>query len=207
MLLQIWCQELASGAIVRSFSHFCCGIAMVLSDCRIMDCIFDCNFLVLFKLISFDTKGGRLSWIFLISYVFWIRDFIWEYSRYCVLLMPNSWTRWLNGAIWLSLKMCCKWVMPFSAHVWKYIDFLFISKSGLFHMGVKLEGDSKELVIWWNFHQAVRAEDIVKNLKHGWHLMDLLMKGRSRIEMLLQTVCSMSSHVVMSGMGPFKYVL
>lgn len=130
------------------------------------------------------------------SYAFWIEDCNWRYSRNCVLLMPKFWTKCVNETKVLSWKMCCSCVIPFSAHVWKCGDFLFISRSGLFHMGVNLDGVRVELVILWNFHQAVRVEDIVKSLKQGYFLMDLLRKGRSEIEMVSHIVCSISSQVV-----------
>lgn len=34
-------------------------------------------------------------------------------------------------------------------------------------MAIKLDGDKVELVIVWNFHQAVRVENFVVILKHG----------------------------------------
>ena len=61
--------------------------------------------------------------------------------------------------------------MPFSVHVRKLSDFLLLRKSGLFQMGVKLDGANVVFVILWNFHQAVRVAAIVTVLKHGWILI------------------------------------
>lgn len=79
--------------------------------------------------------------------------------------------------------------------------FLLLRKSGLFQIGVRLDGERIEFVILWNFHQADRAEDIVVTLKHGWRLIDWLINGISEIRMSLQKVCSMSNQVLSEGLG------
>ncbi len=60
---------------------------------------------------------------------------------------------------------------PFSAHVRKLSGFLLAVKSGLFQIGVYLDGARGEFVIWWNFHQAVRAAAIVGILKQWCFLI------------------------------------
>ncbi len=46
--------------------------------------------------------------------------------------------------------------MLFSVHVGKFNGFLLIAKSGLFHMGVNLDGE-KAFVILWSFYQLLAS--------------------------------------------------
>ncbi len=71
----------------------------------------------------------------------------------------------------IIMKICWSCAIPFSAHVRKLIGFLLAVKSGLYQIGVYLDGARGEFVIWWNFHQAVRAAAIVGILKQWCFLI------------------------------------
>lgn len=101
--------------------------------------------------------------------------------------------------------MCFICVIPLSTHVRKWSGALLHTKSGLFQRGVRSEGASVELVIWWNFHQAVRDEAIVAALKQGWCFTDLLRNGISDMLISLQIACSGSNHILSVGVGCVFY--
>ena len=86
--------------------------------------------------------------------------------------------------------------MPLSDHERRRRGFFVAKKSGLFQMGVNLHGARVEFVILWNSHQAVRADDIVIDLKQGWCLIDGLINGKSERGMLPHAVCSISNHIL-----------
>lgn len=61
----------------------------------------------------------------------------------------------------MILESCTIWwrcVIPLCFHDVKFNGFLFIVKSGLFHIGERVNGATVEPLIGNIFHQAVRAE-------------------------------------------------
>lgn len=63
---------------------------------------------------------------------------------------------------------------------------------------MNLDGPNVEFVTLWNFHHFhnVRAADIVNTLKHWWCFIERLRNGKSEMELFLQSICSISSHVL-----------
>lgn len=201
MLLQMLVQKLTSGAKVKSCSHLWCGMEIILSDLVIILYILAVSFFLDLILKSSEGIGKRSRFIFLVLYADRTEDYNWRNSKYCVLLMPNLWTRCGNETSVLFWKMCCNCVMPFSAHVRNCRGVLSIRRSGLFQIGLSLDGAYVELVTLWNFHQAVRVEDIVEHLKHGWCFIEALQKGKAEIGMFWQNISSMSRPVLFDGVG------
>ena len=63
-------------------------------------------------------------------------------------------------------------------------------------IGVCLLGDIVVLVIWWSFHQAVRAVAIAGFLKQVWCVMEQPINGKTEIWISLHNFCSMSIQVL-----------
>ena len=106
--------------------------------------------------------------------------------------MPNFWVKdWKFIILW-SWVIWCICVMPFSFQGVKFSGFLFIVKSGLFQIGECEDGVTVEFLMWWVFHQAVRAEAMVIFWKQVLCLIELLMNGRSERFILSHSACSVS---------------
>ena len=85
--------------------------------------------------------------------------------------------------------MCSKLVILYVS-----INFFWILKSGLRHIGVSLFGDGVNPVIVLTSRQAFRVVEITGFLKQLCFSTDRVRKGKSVFEMLLHSVCSISSH-------------
>ena len=103
------------------------------------------------------------------------------YSRNLLLLIPYCLTKSSNGMKLFHFMIFSKHLTPLSFHVEKSRALLLIRKSGLFQMGVNLQGVIEDLVIFRNSHQAVRELLIQVLLKQLCFLIVGPMKGRLQI--------------------------